>query len=103
MPFRTRRLFTRGTPRGCLATSAQWQPPLVGEFIAHYSKLYAGPNRVVSKFPGGHTQYYDSRLAISVIYFSYSARESRPPSRSTRARSLAGRDAWISSTRFHGA
>src|SRR6266404_5567218 len=52
---------------------------------------------------GGHTQHYDSRLVTSVIYFSYSGREIRLPSRSTRARSFAGREAWISSTRFHGA
>jgi hypothetical protein len=46
---------------------------------------------------------YDSRLAISTMYFSYSAREIRPPSRSTRTRSFAGKDVCTSSTRFHGA
>lgn len=46
---------------------------------------------------------YDSRFATSVVYFSYSAREIRPPSRSTRARSFAGKEACTSSTRFQGA
>ena|SRR4029079_6081637 len=36
-------------------------------------------------------------------YFSYSAREITPPSCLTRARSLAGNEACMSSTRFQGA
>ena len=39
----------------------------------------------------------------SLRYFSYSALESRLPSRSTRARSFAGKEACISETRFQGA
>ncbi|HMD50152.1 MAG TPA: hypothetical protein VKG79_13680, partial [Bryobacteraceae bacterium] len=41
-------------------------------------------------------------MITSATYFLYSAREIRPPSRSTRARSRAGKDAWISSTRRAG-
>src|SRR5262249_33310039 len=87
MPFRTRRLFTRGTPRGCLATSAQWQPLLVGEFIAHYSKLCAGPNGVVSKFPGGHTH---STTTPDLQYQSYTSRT--PLARADRPRVRRERD-----------
>jgi hypothetical protein len=46
---------------------------------------------------------YDSRPPTSVMYFSYSSREIRPPSRSTRARSFADKKICTSSTRFHGA
>src|SRR5439155_3293684 len=72
-------------------------------FAIRVNELYSGSSGVASKLSGGHTQHYDSRLVTSVIYFSYSGREIRLPSRSTRARSFAGREAWISSTRFHGA
>src|SRR5262245_12217407 len=44
-----------------------------------------------------------SRLLRWAKYFSYSAREITPPSCLPRARSLAGNEAWISSTRFQGA
>jgi hypothetical protein len=44
-----------------------------------------------------------SRLLRWAKYFSYSARDITPPSCSTRARSLAGNEACISSTRFQGA
>src|SRR5687767_3175358 len=40
MPFRTRRSFTRGTPRGLLGNIGPDGGPLViGEFVAHDSKL----------------------------------------------------------------
>jgi hypothetical protein len=44
-----------------------------------------------------------SRFLRWAKYFSYSAREITPPSCLTRARSLAGSEACISSTRFQGA
>jgi hypothetical protein len=44
-----------------------------------------------------------SRPPIPIMYLSYSAREIRPPSHSTRARSFADKKVCTSSTRFHGA
>ena len=49
---------------------------------------------------------YDAPIThacTSAIYFSYSARDIRMPSRSTRARSFAGKTVCTSSMRFHGA
>src|SRR5262245_6646267 len=62
-----------------------------------------GPTSVIQRFRKVPQRHYASRLAISEIYFSYSTREIRLPSRSTQARSFVGKEAWRSSTRFHGA
>jgi hypothetical protein len=78
--------------------AAQIMEPIFHEFIDENG---GGSPLCVSRKQ--HTASYDSRPATSVRYFSYSAREIRAPSRSTRARSFAGNEVCMSSTRFHGA
>src|SRR5258708_23273839 len=89
----------RTNPRVCPSRHFAPQPiaslfdHLVGDSPAH--RMEDGADRVKKS--------YDSRLATSAMYFSYSAREISPHSRSPRARSPADKDACTSSTRFQGA